>query len=234
MDCIAPLVIQCESRKDRLSVSRQRIRIPGQRCLMDISLDRRKALSLTGIILTDDTMDSTVPSISPDDPSAQRTEKSGRIKRSMLAAVLVSSLGSINAYAAPQQPAAIAPDLTKVDLNGETLRLVESQGQCAVQRADQSTLTTDVSWPCFFSKTWARGDDRNMKPIPRIEKFNDIPIVIVMNIKRPSLPIEDCVSNLQAVRLRSGVLEKSVTMVGRSCDLNAGDQKVFVGLFGDW
>ncbi|MDF0729351.1 hypothetical protein P0Y43_01255 [Pseudomonas entomophila] len=129
---------------------------------------------------------------------------------------------ALNACAQPA-PSSSPPGL-QVRLGEHRLALVNHQGRCALQKADQSLLELQMPWPCQLSP------ERNSGK-PRVERFNGAQIIIVSHVAAdPSQPGR-CNSQYQAVRLMKTRLEPSILATGASCSTGPVDQKDFVGLF---
>jgi len=107
----------------------------------------------------------------------------------------------------------------QVMVSGQTLSLLNEEGQCAISLDAEAPLVLAIKWPCAFSP--------NKKGEPRIEMFENIPIVIAQHSTPKPAPSRDCDSERQAVRLTEGRLETSRVMRVASCLNGPIDQKNF-------
>ena len=107
----------------------------------------------------------------------------------------------------------------QVMVSGQTLSLLNEEGQCAISLDAEAPLVLAIKWPCAFSP--------NKKGEPRIEMFENIPIVIAQHSTPKPAPSRDCDSERQAVRLIEGRLETSRVMRVASCLNGPIDQKNF-------
>jgi type VI secretion system protein ImpC len=93
-----------------------------------------------------------------------------------------------------------------------------------VELLGEPPLVLAIKWPCAFSP------DRKGKP--RVERFENTPIVIARHSTPKPAPSRDCDSEQQAVRLIDGRLEASSVMRSAGCFNGPEDQKNFTALFG--
>jgi hypothetical protein len=139
----------------------------------------------------------------------------------MSAAIKTAAVGcllfSLNACADSQTMA------IQANLGGQSLKLIDAQGQCAVLKPDNTQLALGMEWPCQFSP------DR--KGQVRVEVFKSVPIVLVEHTDPEKTPGAGCLTKSQAIRLRSGVLETSSVNQSAMCGRGVQDQKMFVGMF---
>jgi hypothetical protein len=131
--------------------------------------------------------------------------------------LLTSLLFSACACASPKSPQT-SDELTEVTIAGQSLKLVDAQGQCALLKANGSTQKTDIAWPCRFSPNRA-GESR-------IEVFQSIPIVLLEHCDQVARGQRQS----QAVRMRDGMYETSSVNTSM-CGKDMQDQKMFIGLF---
>jgi len=106
---------------------------------------------------------------------------------------------------------------------GLTLLLMKESGQCGLSTDGAAPLVLAIKWPCAFSL------DSTGKP--RVERFENIPIVIARHSTPKPVPSRDCDSEQQAIRLIDGRLEASSVMRSVSCFNGTEDQKNFTALF---
>lgn len=119
---------------------------------------------------------------------------------------------------------AVAQPLTEVTIDGKTVKLEERAGQCVLSRGEQR-VPLDMGWPCSLSP------DRAGKA--RVERFNGVPIVLVIHEHPHSAVENECPKTARAVRLTQAGLEASMPARSTFCNSGFVDQKVFTGLF-EW
>lgn len=138
------------------------------------------------------------------------------VKKSCLP--LMSALAT-TAIAAPPVPI----HLMEATLAGQHVRLLEVEGRCAIGRAGKTPLPLDMKWPCHFSI--------NNQKQPRVEIYNDTPILMVERSVPLPAPSQDCRTDRQAVRWYQGRLEAARAQHIAMCGPAHWDQKAFFASF---
>lgn len=140
-----------------------------------------------------------------------------------LNALLATLLVSLSACA--EHGASPSVGITQGEFAGQSVRLSDAQGRCALALADAAPLTLDMQWPCRFSET----PEQQL----RVEYFRQTPIIMVERSEPQPAPSRSCLTDLQALRLHQGQLEAAPVSRIAACGPSQWDQKAFVGMF-DW
>ncbi|XXF79658.1 hypothetical protein P2318_07840 [Myxococcaceae bacterium GXIMD 01537] len=139
--------------------------------------------------------------------------------------LLVCAVLAASPVPAKDEPAGPPPDTAvSARFSGQTLELREQDGSCTLHRPGKAPLVLQVKWPCQFHR-----DDAGRL---RVKSREGAPILLVERSERMPNSDRDCLTEVQAVRLRAGELEGSpaVNRVS-SCLPFRWDEKVFVGMF---
>jgi hypothetical protein len=140
--------------------------------------------------------------------------------RNSLLATMLFSLG-----ACAERSANPSVGITQAEFAGQTVRLSDVQGRCALTLADAAPLVLDMQWPCRFSET--------PQQQVRVEYFRQTPIIMVERSEPQPAPSTSCLTDLQALRLYQGQLQAAPLSRIAACGPSQWDQKAFVGMF-DW
>lgn len=139
------------------------------------------------------------------------------MNKPLLALCLATSLISLSACAEHA-----GTPTTQAVFVGQSLSLVDDQGQCTLVKPDQSRMKLDMEWPCGFSL------DKQQKL--RVEMFNNIPIFAVWRSEHMPPPSRDCLSKMQAIRQMPEGFEAGTVSLYAACG-SGGDQKMYVAPF---
>lgn len=140
--------------------------------------------------------------------------------RNSLLATMLFSLG-----ACAERSANPSVGIKQAEFAGQTVRLSDVQGRCALTLADTAQLVLDMQWPCRFSET--------PQQQVRVEYFRQTPIIMVERSEPQPAPSRSCLTDLQALRLHHDQLEAAPVSRIAACGPSQWDQKAFVGMF-DW
>ena len=138
-----------------------------------------------------------------------------------LITLMTASLFGMAACA--EQPDAEVHGPTQAVIAGKVVNLSNDQGRCKLAGSDTPDVILDMQWPCQFSIT-----KHNQ---PRIEMFNETPILMVERGEHLPAPSRDCRTDLQAVRWYKGRLEAARAQRIAMCGPGQWDQKMFVASF---
>ncbi len=143
------------------------------------------------------------------------------MRASVLFSVLLASILNFDAIAGQTTPDSTG--LIRAEIGGQQLHLTNDQGRCMLNRAGDPPVQMDMQWPCRFS------EDQQLKV--RIEDYRQsLFFMVERSIPMPA-PSENCLTDLQAVRLSKGQLQIAPSSRISACGPGHWDQKAFISQF---